>query len=314
MRRTRDIVVIGGSAGAVEGLVRLMPNLPAALPARLFVTVHVPATTSALPAILARVGHLAARHPSDHEPTEPSVVYVAPPDHHLLVQPGHVRVVRGPRENGHRPAVDTLFRSAASSYGARVVSVVLSGNLHDGSAGAAAVRDAGGLVIVQDPAECSYPGMPRAALTSVPQATVLPLQRIADHLIAVVETPLTDVPLPTDGLPTGAMPDVDPVMLAGSVAETLLAEQGTSIEAALWTALRALEDRIAMTRRLEKRAESSGTGHARDRYAHNVITYQQQAQAIRDLLRPGFPVGDDAERVRGARVIHQHAAKPVTGR
>jgi two-component system, chemotaxis family, protein-glutamate methylesterase/glutaminase len=110
----RDIVVVGASAGGVEALVGLAASLPADLPAAVFVVLHLPATgTSALPDILSRHGPLAATHVKDGEPIENGRIYVAPPDHHLLLRTGYLRLSRGPRENGHRPAVDTLFRSAA---------------------------------------------------------------------------------------------------------------------------------------------------------------------------------------------------------
>jgi two-component system chemotaxis response regulator CheB len=334
MAITRDIVVIGGSAGAVEALVRFMPGLPAAIPARLFVTVHIPATSSALPTILTRSGHLIARQPTDGERTESSVVYVAPPDHHLLVKPGAVRVVRGPRENGHRPAVDPLFRSAAASYGPRVICVVLSGNLDDGAAGADAVHRAGGVVIVQDPVECIYSGMPSAAIATVPAATVLPLDRIAQRILEVLGSPLALVSGTTAGRLRGSPPALDPVELEephvealarsgvssgltcpachGGIFEVniegtqqyrcrvghaftgdvLFSEQDASIEAALWTALRALEESTEMLGRLRDRARLHGTGRASDVYALDVTTSEQRARVIRDLLCTGLVHGD----------------------
>jgi two-component system, chemotaxis family, protein-glutamate methylesterase/glutaminase len=167
-----DIVVIGASAGGVEALTRLMRDLPPGLPASLFVVCHFPPSDrSVLPDILSRAGPLLATHAIDGEPFHPGHVYVAPPDFHLLLAEGQrLRLTRGPRENHHRPAVDVLFRSAARTYGPRVIGVVLTGSLNDGSAGLLAIRAAGGVAIVQDPADAAVAAMPAlpAPITASP--------------------------------------------------------------------------------------------------------------------------------------------------
>jgi chemotaxis response regulator CheB len=139
--------------------------------------------------------------PTENAPSRASSTS-PPPDLHLVVTRGAARTVPGPRENGHRPAVDPMFRSAAVAYGARVIGVVLSGNLDDGAAGALAIHRAGGTVIVQDPAECLYPGMPSATLAAVPSAVVLPLRDIAQHIVSVLGTPRR----PSSGLLATAPP------------------------------------------------------------------------------------------------------------
>jgi two-component system, chemotaxis family, protein-glutamate methylesterase/glutaminase len=170
-----DIVVVGASAGGVEALVGLAASLPAGLPAAVFVVLHVPTSgTSALPGILSRHGPLPAVHVKDGEPIEHGRIYVAPPDHHLLLRPGHVHLARGPRENGHRPAVDPLFRSAARDYATRVVGVVLSGTLDDGAAGLRAIKSRGGVAVVQDPGDALYPGMPTNAIEGPRSTTSSP--------------------------------------------------------------------------------------------------------------------------------------------
>src|SRR5262249_23056901 len=153
----RDIVVIGGSAGSLEALSNVVMALPEALPAAVFVVIHIlPVAHSRLPEILSRRGRLVAYHARDGDPLVPSPTSVPPPDHHLMLKPAHVELSRGPRENSSRPAIDPLFRSAADAFGSRVCGVVLSGNLDDGSEGLRQVARAGGAAIVQDPAEALH--------------------------------------------------------------------------------------------------------------------------------------------------------------
>lgn len=184
-----DIIVIGASAGGVEALTRLVPQLPVDLPAAIFVVVHFPAYgTSVLPGILSRQGPLPAIHAEHGAPIEPGRIYVAPPDHHIVLHPGRVHLGRGPRENGHRPAVDPLFRSAAAAYGPRVVGVVLSGTLDDGTAGLQAVKSRGGVAVVQDPADALFAGMPGSALENVSVDHVVPLSGLAGLLASLART------------------------------------------------------------------------------------------------------------------------------
>jgi two-component system chemotaxis response regulator CheB len=163
----RDIIVIGASAGGIEALKRLVSEIPKDIPASLFVVVHLSHEPSLLPEILSRAGKLPARHPVDNEPIEPARIYVARPNRHMLIQPGRVRVYMGPKENGHRPSIDFLFRSAAREYGSRVAGVVLSGMRDDGVAGLWAIKSQGGAAIVQDPEEALFPSMPYNALTRI---------------------------------------------------------------------------------------------------------------------------------------------------
>jgi two-component system chemotaxis response regulator CheB len=164
----RDIIVIGASAGGIKALKELAAALPEDLPAAVFVVLHLaPTKPSILPQILSRAGPLPALHPSNDQPVETGYIYVAPPDHHLLLRDGRIRVFRGPKENAHRPAVDPLFRSAAAAYGPRVIGVVLTGALEDGTAGLSAVKSGGGVAVVQDPFDALQPSMPQSALRSV---------------------------------------------------------------------------------------------------------------------------------------------------
>src|SRR5918994_5075794 len=186
-----DIVVIGGSAGGIPALTTLVQGLPRDLPAALFVVVHIPPySVSRLPQILSRSGPLYATHAVDGEPIQPGHIYVAPPDRHLLVRQGRIALSRGPRENHSRPAIDPLFRSAARAYGSRVIGVVLSGALYDGSMGLLAIKTRGGMAIVQDPREASVDSMPRRAIERAAADHILPVAEIAAALTDLVQQPV----------------------------------------------------------------------------------------------------------------------------
>ena len=185
-----DIIVVGASAGGVEALSRVVADLPEDLPASVFIVLHIPPMpTSALPTILGRRARLPVAHAIEGEAIKTGRIYVAPPDRHLLVLPGRVRVAPGPRENGHRPAVDPLFRSAAVAYGSRVVAVVLSGSLDDGTAGLRAVKGRGGMAVVQDPEEALYRGMPLHAVEGDHPDLILPVAEIGKALAKLAESP-----------------------------------------------------------------------------------------------------------------------------
>ena len=195
----RDIIVIGTSAGGIEALQQLVRALPAKFAASIFVTVHFPGHgTSVLPRILTRAGPLPAVHAADGESIVSERIYVAQPDFHLLIERGVVRLVRGPRENGHRPAIDPMFRSAALAYGPRVIGVVLTGNLDDGTSGLAMVKRYGGVAVVQDPQEALFPSMPQSAIEHVEVDHVVSLRTMAETLVGLVAADThTPSPLPT---------------------------------------------------------------------------------------------------------------------
>ncbi|MBD2778422.1 chemotaxis protein CheB [Iningainema tapete] len=173
-----DIIVIGASAGGLGAFETLVAQLPSNFPAAIFIVWHIsPDYPSLLPEILARVASLPVAHAVDKEPIKTGRIYVAPPDRHLLVEPGVVRLSHGPRENRFRPAVDVLFRSAAYSYGSRVIGVVLSGSLDDGAAGLYAIKERGGIAIVQHPSDALHSSMPKAAMTAV----------AVDHCVPIIE-------------------------------------------------------------------------------------------------------------------------------
>ncbi len=183
-RPRRDIVVIGASAGGVTALLALAKTLPADFPAPLFVVLHVaPDSPSLMPQLLNSVSALEARHPQNGETVRPGVIYMAPPDHHLLLEDDRVLVARGPKENRFRPSIDALFRSAAYTYGPRVLGVVLTGYLDDGTSGLWSVQRMGGLAIVQDPHDAEQPAMPTNALEFVEPDYIVTLAQLGPLLV-----------------------------------------------------------------------------------------------------------------------------------
>jgi two-component system chemotaxis response regulator CheB len=169
------IVVIGASYGGVEAMQKLFANLPATIPAAILTVLHVGPHPSQVPDLLNGCSALAAHHARHGEPIRAGNIYVAPPDHHLLVRRGHVVLSRGPRVNWARPAIDPLFRSAAKTHGAGVVGIVLTGRLNDGTAGLYEVKRHGGITIVQDPSDALCPAMPTSALKYVEVDHCIPL-------------------------------------------------------------------------------------------------------------------------------------------
>jgi two-component system chemotaxis response regulator CheB len=188
-----DIVVVGASAGGVELALELAAQLPHDLPAAVFIVIHIsPSAESVLPQLLRRRTKLRVAHARDGERIEHGRIYVAPPDQHLTVRRGFIELTMGPRENGHRPSVDTLFRSAAQSYGPRVIGVVLSGNLDDGTTGAIEIHKGGGIVIAQQPSEAMYPSMPQSVIDVAGADHVMPLTEIAALVRELSGAPLTE--------------------------------------------------------------------------------------------------------------------------
>ena len=318
----RDIIVVGASAGGVQSLQELAAELPADLPAAVFVVLHMPAgSSSVLPRLLARKGPLPALAPDDNMPIEPGRIYVASPNCHLLVQPGKVRVVHGPKENRHRPAVDPLFRSAAWAYGPRVVGVVLSGTLDDGSAGLWAIKSCGGIAVVQDPEDALHPGMPESALAHLTVDHRLPISDIGPLLSRLAREPVNGhrpvtpelVKLETNLVMNGE--NSDALWSAGRPSpftcpachgtlweliegdmfryrchighafspESLQAEQTLEVENALGSALRALKEKREVARRLADRFDPKMQSTAR-KYREEGEELDSQARVIRELL------------------------------
>jgi len=308
--------------------------LPPTLPAAVLVVLHVPAYGgSVLPAILDRAGALPAAHPSARERLTESAIRVAPPDQHLVVVDDHIVTTRGPRENGNRPAVDVLFRSAARALGPRVIGVVLSGALDDGTAGLAAIAACGGLTVVQDPTDALYPGMPESAIAHVEVDHVATMAQLPELLVrlctqdvAGFEAPVsplfeveTGLALMDDqamneenrpGRPSGfSCPDCNGVLFeihdsdltryrcrVGHAwsSESLLGEQSTQLDSALWMALRGLEEKAALARTLRDRALERGNPLSAARFVRQADDATRAASTIRALLEShlGMTGGD----------------------
>jgi len=337
--KRHHLVVVGASAGGIEALRSLLGALPADFPAAILVVVHLaPAGTSVLPEILTRAGELRATAAADGEPIEGGHIYVASPDSHLLVEDGKVRVTRGPTVNGHRPAVDPLFRSAASTWGEAVAGVVLSGVLDDGTAGLAAVKAAGGMTLVQDPAEALYSGMPDSAIEFVHPDVVASAADIGRALAAAAGEPPPDPPS-SHGANGNTFLEVDrgateepydnaaPTGLScpycnGGIwlahehgvdvfrcrvgheftPEALHVQQSGQVEQALWTALRALEEHAAMSRRIAQRMTRGGQSGPAARFARRADDTVQQATIIRRVLEsPAFAAAEAADELDAER-------------
>jgi two-component system chemotaxis response regulator CheB len=317
----RDIVVIGGSAGALAALKLAVPALPPDLPAAVFVLIHIGAAShSVLPDLLSRAGSLPAQTARAGAAIAPGCIYVAPPDRHLLLDRGRIALRRGPRENLARPAIDPLFRSAAAEFGSRVIGVLLSGMLYDGASGLRAIKRCGGIAVVQ--ADAAYPEMPRHAI----QATEV------DYRVGAAELGALLVDLV--GEPAGRSPEVprdvlfEVRMAAGELAgieaeerlgrlspltcpecggslweiedgpllrhrchvghaydgTMLLAEQAERIDRALWSALRAHEERAALLHRHAEHARAREAAREAKRWDELASEHDQHVQSIRELL------------------------------
>ncbi|MEO9140507.1 MAG: chemotaxis protein CheB [Jatrophihabitans sp.] len=323
----RRVVVVGASAGGVESLREFVSALPADLPAAVLVVLHLaPHGTSVLPQILARHSRLTVRSATGLDDLEPGTVLVACPDEHLVVLDGRVRGSRGPQENGLRPSVDVLFRSAAHAHNSAVIAVVLSGTLDDGTAGALAVHQFGGTVLAQDPERCSFPGMPRSVIENVPVYAIgspAELAAIVDRLsrTELVPTPVgqhhaTERMTPREvDIAASGVDDQDADDRLGDAAgyacphcsgplfalddemmryrcrmghawspQDLLAEQARALDAALWTALRALQQKATLSRALALRACERGSELSSHRFVAQADEAMQAAVQLRLLI------------------------------
>ena len=317
-----DLVVIGGSAGGLPALFDVVRSLPNDLPAAICVAIHMsPYSPGKLPEIVEHRTELPCLFAEDGQSLQPGHIYFAPVDRHLLIDGVMLRVSHGPRENGFRPAVDPMFRTAARSFGKRVAGIVLSGSLGDGSFGLASIKRAGGVTIIQDPEEAIVPSMPLSALRGVEIDYVISASQMAPLIVKLANgRPKGGAPMsaesssrlePADrgddlasGPPPGELTPLTCPECGGSLweqsenhqmhyrchvghaysAESLLQYHSQEVEAALWTALRVLEEHAVLQERMALRAESQQLAAAARQFQQRADDSRRQAGTLRNVL------------------------------
>jgi len=323
----RDIIVIGGSAGATSPLKDILGRLPADLPAAVFVVLHIPARgLGMLSTVASAAGPLPAHQAEDRMPIEHGHVYLAAPDHHLLIMDRQIRLGRGPRENMVRPAIDPLFRSAAMSHGPRVIGVVLSGLMSDGAAGLNAIKRCGGTALVQDPIDAVADEMPLRALEATVAALCVPSARLGDVLSDLArQTSGPAVPIPPElrlevDIAMGERVDsvrikkiADPTALTcpscGGVlskvrsgnplrfrcqvghaygADIVAKEQEGRVDEAMRVALRIIEERAELVARMADEARQTGRLAVADVYDERAREYREYGDTLRQAALRAF--------------------------
>ena len=320
---TGRIVVIGASSGGLAALRAVLQTLPNELDAPVLVVMHIGKHKSVLPELLAPYSSLPVAHAGHDALLRRGQIFVAPPDRHMMVQGGRIRLTTGPRENFTRPAIDPLFRSAAIEFGARAIAVVLTGHLDDGAAGSVAIHACGGAVIVQDPADCVAPSMPLSTLRAVPMSRVAQLDQVGDAIVRAVQTPVKGGDMKTDkqrfeietriGLTGVSTPaDLDRIgerstltcpecggvlWRVGSDAplrfrchtghafssETLDGAQKSELEDALWTGVRKAAERAALARDKAESAAAKGDNESADEARNEHARLETLGETLRSL-------------------------------
>jgi two-component system, chemotaxis family, protein-glutamate methylesterase/glutaminase len=318
----RDIVVIGGSAGATAPLRNILSRLPADLPAAVFIVLHVPSHgIGILSTVTSAASKLQVRQAEHGLAIENGNIYLAAPDHHLLLHDGHIFLGRGPRENMVRPAIDPLFRSAAMHYGPRVIGMVLSGLLSDGAAGLNAIKSCGGIALVQDPSDATADEMPLRALETTEVDLCVPSAKLGDVLSDLVrEAPDSALPPPKElalevAIAAGERIDSQRLMSIASpaaltcpacggvlsvvdgkplrfrcqvghayTADALAKEQESRVDEALRVALRIIEERAELVHRMAEDGRQSGRRAVAEMYDSRAEEYRHYAEVIREAV------------------------------
>jgi two-component system, chemotaxis family, protein-glutamate methylesterase/glutaminase len=342
----RDILAIGTSAGGVNALLFLVRKFRRDLPASVLVTIHLPShSASSLDDLLDRSGPLRAKFASDGERLEKGVIYVAPPDLHLIVEDRRLCLGEGPRENNVRPAVDPMLRSAAVCCGSRTVGAVLTGTMGDGASGLWAVREAGGIAVVQDPSDALFSEMPLAAITRAAPHYVTRLEDMP-ALFDCLARGQADVPRPTPpsleyevriakGGSEGmhrmdkigrrsvlACPDCGGVMWEieeGGLSryrchvghtytgEVMSLALDDGLRRALESARRALAERVALARRLHRQAVDSGHSLLARSWVDQAEEFERELEIVDNSIRRVDRLAADRDRSSG--VFVKEAAK-----
>ena len=320
--QTRDLVVIGGSAGALAVIQRILSDLPSDMPAAIFVAIHLGAI-SHLPEILGRNTSLPVIAGASGMRIERGRVYVAVPDLHLMMHDHHLLLRRGPRENLSRPALDPLFRSAACTFGSRTIGVLVSGTLNDGTAGLQAIKQCGGLAIIQDITDATCPEMPASAQRYVEIDYVRPAAELGPLLLRLAKQPAgVSPPVPervrletaiatqelggmkvNDQLGTlsrftcpecnGALWEMKgegPLRYRCHIghaltAETVLSEQAIKTEEMLWRLMRAHQERAELARRMAIQEQSLDRPALAAELQDRARGYDEDASVVERLLR-----------------------------
>jgi two-component system chemotaxis response regulator CheB len=329
MDHPTHVIVIGASAGGMPALTQLVAQLPADLPAAVLIVQHFAPDSSGQHLIERLSQHTGFRCilPQGGELIEPHTLCLAPPDRHLLVKDGYILVTKGPHENHYRPAADALFRSAAAYYGPNVIGVVLTGMLHDGTAGLELIKRSGGLTVVQDPTEAEFPSMPESALTNVPIDYVVPVREMGFLLNRLARMPLASVKnIPEDikleaaiaERVVGTMEEVErlghtvPITCpdcGGSLwelkhgkllryrchtghsftADMLLQRSEHGLEESLWVALRMMEERKNLLSNMAGRGEGTYSVQQEERIEEMKVHINR----LREFLLNGTPKGEN---------------------
>jgi two-component system, chemotaxis family, protein-glutamate methylesterase/glutaminase len=328
----RDLVVIGGSAGSSGPLKTLLSSLPKDLPASILVVVHMPSSSAGLLPPLSTSSSIAlpVQNAVDGAELSTGHVYLAPPNRHLLVIDGHLKLGTGPRENLSRPAIDPLFRSAAISHGPRAIGLILSGMLNDGASGLAAIKRGGGIALVQAPSDCEAPEMPSAALEATPVDLSAPRHDLPAAVLRFVsEAPgparevtrdiLLDVeiaagnPVDHDRLRAVADPATITCPDCGGVLseiredrplrfrcqvghaftdKTLLEYQEGLVDEAMRVALRIIEERAALVAKMGREARQAGRMSLAEMHDEKAVEYKEQADILRKAILSSMDLAD----------------------